>query len=231
MPVFNEDATLRPALERLLKTELPVDLEVVVVDDGSTDGSIASISDFISSEVVRVVQHRRNYGKGMAVRSGLARATGDIATILDADMEYDPADYPAVLHPILEREADVVYGTRSFGSHTAYSFWYVLGNKALAFWASFLYNAWLSDIETCYKVAPLQLWRSLDIRSRGFGMEAEVTGKFLKRGVRIFEVPITYKARRREEGKKLRWTDGVVALWILLRIRFGREAELLRPNP
>lgn len=220
MPAYNEAETLRPALERLLKTELPVELEVVVVDDGSTDGSVAAVSDLASDRVV-FVTHEENRGKGAAVRTGLERATGDLATILDADLEYDPGDYPALLEPILEGEAEVVYGTRSFGSHTAYSFWYVLGNKALAFWASFLYNSWLSDIETCYKVAPLDVWRALDIRSRGFGIEAEVTGKFLRRGFRIFEVPISYKARGREEGKKLQWTDGVMALWILLRIRFA----------
>jgi hypothetical protein len=128
-----------------------------------------------------------------------------------------------MLRPVLEDDAKVVYGTRSFGAHTAFSFWYVLGNRFLSFWASFLFNTWLSDVETCYKLAPVSIWRSLEIKSRGFGVEAEVTAKFLRRGHRIYEVPISYKARGREEGKKLNWTDGLEALWILLRIRlFGR---------
>jgi hypothetical protein len=123
---------------------------------------------------------------------------------------------------VLSGEADVVYGTRSFGSHTAYSFWYVMGNKAVTFVANALYDTWISDLETCFKMMPLELYRSLDVRSAGFGMEAEVTGKLLKRGYRPYEIPISYRARSREEGKKLTWKDGVEALWILARIRFGR---------
>ncbi|MGI8774143.1 MAG: glycosyltransferase family 2 protein [Actinomycetota bacterium] len=222
MPVYNEAATLRQALDRLLKTELPVSLQVVVVDDGSTDGSLASISDLIDGRDVVVVENPRNLGKGAAFRNGLGHATGKYVTILDADMEYDPADYVEVLRPLLDGEADVVYGTRTFGSHTAYSFWYVLGNRFLSLWASFLFNTWLSDIETCFKVAPTDTWRAIGVRSDGFGLEAEVTGKFLRRH-RIYEVPISYRARGREEGKKLNWTDGVIALWILLRVRlFGK---------
>lgn len=222
MPVFNEVATLRQALERLLKTELPVALQVVVVNDGSTDGSLQSIEDLVDGRDVLVVDNPRNLGKGAAFRNGLTHATGEYVTILDADMEYDPVDYSAILKPILEQEAQVVYGTRTFGSHTAYSFWYVLGNRFLSLWASFLFNTWLSDIETCFKVAPTETWRAIDVRSDGFGLEAEATAKFLRRH-RIYEVPITYRARGREEGKKLNWTDGVIALWILLRIRlFGK---------
>ena len=225
MPVHNERPTLAVAVERVLKTDLPVDVELVIVDDGSHDGAVEEL-DVRDRDDVVILRHERNRGKGAAVRTGLQHASGDLATVLDADLEYDPADYRALLEPMLAGEAEVAYGTRSFGSQTAYSFWYVLGNKALAFWASFLYNSWLSDIETCYKVAPLEVWRSLDIRSSGFGIEAEVTGKLLKRGYRIFEVPISYKARTRAEGKKLEWTDGLAALWILLRIRLGR-----RPRP
>lgn len=219
MPVYNEATTLRSALERLLKTDFPVDVEIVLVDDGSTDVGLSTIEDLLTTGTIKVVAHDRNRGKGAAVRTGLQNATGDLATVLDADLEYDPADYALVLRPILNGEARVVYGIRSFGSQTAYSFWYVLGNKFLAFWASFLFNSWLSDIETCYKVTDLAMWRSLDIRSDGFGIEAEVTGKILKQGERIYEVPISYKARSRDEGKKLDWTDGVAAMWILLRIR------------
>jgi dolichol-phosphate hexosyltransferase len=222
MPVYNERATLRPALDRLLKAQLQVPLEVIVVDDGSTDGSTEAIEDLAGSGGIRLLRHPRNRGKGAAIRSGLEAATGDIATVCDADLEYDPADYRELLAPLLEDEARVVYGTRTFGAHTAYSFWYVLGNKLLGIWASFLFNTWLSDVETCFKMARTDLWRSLGIRSCGFGIEAEATAKFLRKGERIYEVPIEYRARSREEGKKLRWTDGVEALWLLLRVRlFG----------
>jgi glycosyltransferase involved in cell wall biosynthesis len=219
VPVFNEAPTLRASLERLLKAKLPVPIDVVVVDDGSTDGSVETISDLIDSGSIRLVRHERNAGKGAAVRTGIQEAAGDVLTILDADLEYAPDDYALVLQPILDGDARVAYGTRSFSSHTAYSFWYVIGNRALSLWASLLFNTWLTDIETCFKVATTDVWRAIGIRSRGFGIEPEVTGKFLRAGERIFEIPIRYRARSREEGKKLRWTDGVKALWILLRVR------------
>ena len=137
----------------------------------------------------------------------------------DADLEYEPADLPSLLRPVLDGETTVVYGTRSFGSHTAYSFWYVVGNKAVTAAANVLFNSWISDLETCFKLLPLSLYRDLDIRSAGFGMEAEITGKLLARDIRPYEVAIRYRARRRGEGKKLTWHDGVEALWILARIR------------
>lgn len=224
MPVYNERDTLRPALERLLKTKLPLDVEIIVVDDGSTDGSTTGIADLTETGRARVVQHDHNKGKGHAIRTGIEAATGDLLTVLDADMEYDPEDYNAMLRAVHEDEAVVVYGTRSFGAHTAFSFWYVLGNRFVSFWASFLYNAWLTDIETCFKLAPTTVWRSLRLKSNGFDIEAEVTGKFLKGGHRIYEVPISYRARTREAGKKLRWTDGVKALWTLLRVRLFSPA-------
>lgn len=223
VPVFNERETLRPAIERLLKTELPLPVEIIVVDDGSVDGSIDTVADLVQESRIRLMRHRSNRGKGAAVRTGLACATGEVATVLDADLEYDPTNYRTLLHAMSEDGAEVVYGTRSFGSHTAYSFWYVIGNKLLAFWANLLFNVWLSDIETCFKMAPVGLWHSLNIRSQGFGIEAEVTAKLLRGGHRIYEVPIDYRARGREEGKKLHATDGLQALWILLRVRlFGR---------
>lgn len=219
MPVYNERETLRTALDRLLAVDMPVPTEVLVVDDGSTDGCTDTITDLVEEGRVRLLVQEPNQGKGAALRRGIAEATGELLTILDADLEYDPADFPALLAPILEREARVVYGARSYGGHAAYSFWFVLGNKFLAFWASFLFDAWLTDIETCLKVAPTALWRTVDLRSNGFGIEAELTGKLLARQERIFEVPISYRARGREEGKKIQWTDGVAALWILMRIR------------
>ena len=219
MPVYNEASTIRASIERLLKVEFPVATEIIVVDDGSTDGGLATISDLSREENVKLIKHELNRGKGSAVRTGIDKASGTVLTIFDADLEYDPEDLLNLLRPILEGEADVVYGTRSFGAHTAYSFWYVIGNWFLSFWASFLFNTWLSDIETCFKVARLSAWRRLKLRSKGFGIEAESTAKFLKVGYRIFETPIEYRARTREEGKKLNWTDGVAAVWILLKIR------------
>jgi len=227
MPVYNERATLRHALERLLAVEMPLETEVLLVDDGSTDGCLDTIEDLIEKGDVRVVRQTPNQGKGAALRRGIQEAEGDLLTVLDADLEYDPADFPSLLEPILEEGARVVYGKRSYGGHSAYSFWYVIGNKALAFWASLLYDAWLSDIETCLKVAPTGLWRTATLRSSGFGIEAEVTGKFLRAGERIFEVPISYRARGRDEGKKIQWTDGVAALWILLRLRLQSAPKAL----
>ncbi|MBX3313446.1 MAG: glycosyltransferase family 2 protein [Actinobacteria bacterium] len=219
MPVYNERATLREALDRLLAVEMPVPTEVLVVDDGSTDGCTDTIADLVESGAVRLIRQDPNQGKGAALRRGIAEAEGELLTILDADLEYDPRDLPELVAPILGGDAKVVYGARSYGGHAAYSFWFVMGNKMLALWASFLFDAWLTDIETCLKVAPTATWRAVDLRSDGFGIEAELTGKLLARKERIFEVPIRYKARGRDEGKKIQWTDGVAALWILLRIR------------
>jgi glycosyltransferase involved in cell wall biosynthesis len=219
VPVFNEEVRLREAVERLIKTPLPLPLEVIIVDDGSTDGGTDTVMDLVEPGRVRLLRHRRNRGKGAAVRTGITAATGDLLTVYDADLEYDPADYRRLLEPILAGEARVVFGTRAFGSHTAFSFWYVVGNKLVNLWASLLFNAWLSDVYSCYKLAYTELWRALDLRSEGFGLEAESTAKFLLRGERIYEVPISYRARSREEGKKIRPADGVRALWILARSR------------
>lgn len=221
MPAYNERATLRQAVERLLKTELALPVELVVVDDGSVDGCLDTVADVAEPGRVRLVQHLRNRGKGAAIRTGIEAARGDVLTILDADLEYDPADLGRLLEPILEDEARVVYGTRAFGAHTAYSFWYVVGNKLVNLWASFLFDAWLSDVYTCLKMAPTELWRALRLRAVGFGIEAETTARFLACGEQIYEVPISYRARSRDEGKKIRPADGMRALWILLRIRLA----------
>lgn len=219
MPVYNERATLRTAVDQLLSVDLPLPVEVLIVDDGSTDGSVETVKDLVEAGQVRVLRQPENRGKGAALHRGIAEASGDLLTILDADLEYDPQDFTRLIPPLLDGRANVVYGSRSFGGQSSYSFWYVLGNKFLAFWASFLFDTWLSDIETCLKVAPTSLWRQMTLASNGFGIEAEVTGKFLGSGEQIFEAPISYRARTREAGKKLQWTDGLDALWILLRIR------------
>jgi glycosyltransferase involved in cell wall biosynthesis len=223
VPVYNEAATVAAAMKRVLDVDYPCEVEVVMVNDGSVD-STAAILDAIDDPRARVVHHPVNRGKGAAIRTAAQHATGDYMIICDADLEYAPEEIPLLLAPVLAGEATVVYGTRTFGSHTAYSFWYVLGNKAVTMFANVVYDCWISDLETCFKLMPLDLYRELDVRSAGFGMEAEVTGKLLVRGLRPFEVPISYKARSREEGKKLTWKDGVEALWILSRERVrGRE--------
>ena len=219
MPVYNERATLRAAVERVLKTPLPIPSQLLVVDDGSTDGGLETITDLAEPDRVRLVRRRHNRGKGAAIRTGIEAAGGDLLTIFDADLEYDPADVERLLQPILAGEAAVTFGTRAFGSHTAYSFWYVVGNKAVNLWASFLFDSWLSDVYTCLKMAPTDLWRALNLRSEGFGIEAEVTAKLLRRGERVFEVPISYRARGRREGKKIRAADGFRGMGVLLRVR------------
>ena len=219
MPVYNERATLRRVVERVLKTDMPIAVELLIVDDGSIDGSLDAVADLAEPGRVRLIRHRRNRGKGTAIRTGIEAALGELLTIFDADLEYDPADLRALLAPILDGEARVVFGTRAFGAHTAYSFWYVMGNKLVNLWASLLFDTWLSDVYTCLKMAPTELWRQIDLRSGGFGVEAETTGKLLARGERVYEVPISYRARSREEGKKIRPSDGLRALWILFRIR------------
>lgn len=223
MPVYNERATVATVVERVLAVDYGCEIELVIVDDGSSDGT-AQILDALDDPRLSVHRHAVNQGKGAAIRTAAAQATGDYMVICDADLEYSPEELPKLLSPVLSGEAEVVYGTRSFGSHTAYSFWYVMGNKTVTFIANALYDTWISDLETCFKLMPLPLYRSLDIRSAGFGMEAEVTGKLLKRKIRPYEVPISYRARTREDGKKLTWKDGVEALWILARIRFSRPS-------
>jgi dolichol-phosphate hexosyltransferase len=219
VPVYNEEPTLRRALKRLLDTELPMPTEILVVDDGSVDGSLETVADLEEQGVIRVIRHEQNQGKGAAVRTGIGEAKGDFLTILDADLEYDPADYRQLLEPILAGETNVSYGTRHFGGHSTYSFWHVVGNYGVTFIANLLYNTWITDLETCLKIAPTRLWRSANLRSNGFGMEAEITAQLLRSGERIYEASITYKARGREEGKKLTWRDGFEAMWILLRVR------------
>lgn len=220
MPVYNEAATLEAAVERVLRVDYGCQMQLVIVDDGSRDDT-AKILESLTDE--RVVRHRHsvNQGKGAAIRTAASLATGDYVIICDADLEYAPEEIPGLLVPVLSGEAVVVYGTRTFGSHTAYSFWYVMGNRTVTMAANVLFDVWISDLETCFKLLPLQLYRDLDVRQAGFGMEAEITGKLLKAGARPFEVPISYRARSREDGKKLTWRDGVEALWILARVRLG----------
>ena len=221
MPVYNERATLPSALKEVLNVDFPCEVEIVVVDDGSTDGTRDLYPSQTDDPRVKLDMHERNRGKGAAIRTAATAATGDYVIMYDADLEYSAAEIPSLLALVLAGEAEVVYGTRTFGSHNAYSYAYVLGNKGVTTFANVLFNCYISDLETCFKLMPTALYRQLDIRQTGFGMEAEVTGKLLRRGVRPYEVPISYNARSREAGKKLTWRDGVEALWILLRERFA----------
>ena len=218
MPVYNEAETIDTAVKRVLAVDFPCEVELVLVDDGSQDGTADVLASLDDPRLTKH-QHVRNRGKGAAIRTAAEVASGDYMIICDADLEYSPEEIPSLLEPVLRGEAEVVYGTRTFGSHTAYSFWYVMGNKAVTMWANVLYNSWISDLETCFKLMPLTLYRSLNVKSAGFGMEAEVTAKLLRSGHRPYEVPISYAARSREAGKKLTWRDGVEALWILFRLR------------
>jgi dolichol-phosphate hexosyltransferase len=227
MPVYNEEARLPEALKQALGVDYPCEVEFVVVDDGSADATPEILARVDDSRVT-VVTHPRNMGKGAGIKDAVVHATGDYMVILDADLEYDPQDIPRLLAPVLDGRAEVVYGNRTFGSHSSFSFWYVMGNRAVTTVANMLFNCYLGDLETCFKLMPLALYRSLDVKSKGFGMEAEVTGKLLRRGVRPYEVPISYRARTREEGKKITWRDGVEALWILARERLRRPPRAAR---
>jgi dolichol-phosphate hexosyltransferase len=223
MPVFNERATVERALHQTLGASYPVsDVELVVVDDGSTDGTREILRELDAPPAFRVVERERNGGKGAALITGLAQARGEFVAIMDADLEYDPGDLPALLRPLLEDDADAVFGARGFASHSAFGFWYVLGNKAVTLAANALYDSWVSDIMTCHKVMRTDLMRSLRLREPGFAIEPEITARLLRSGARIYEVPISYRARRREEGKKLTSFDGVRVLRTLLRCRFDR---------
>jgi glycosyltransferase involved in cell wall biosynthesis len=220
MPVFNERKTVAAAIADALEADLPVDSrEVVVVDDGSTDGTAKLLASHDWPENVVVVHHDRNRGKGAAVRTALQHATGTYAAILDADLEYRAADLADVLEPLLDGTAHIVFGTRAFTSHSAYGFWYVIGNKLVTFATNLLFNAWISDVMTCHKAMRTDLFRSLPLRERGFAIEPEIAARVLRAGERIYEVPITYRARSREAGKKLTPVDGLRVLRTLLRCR------------
>jgi glycosyltransferase involved in cell wall biosynthesis len=231
MPVYNEEARLGEALKQSLAVTYHCDVELVVVNDGSRDRT-AEILDSWDDARLRVIHHPKNMGKGAAIKTAVASADGDYMVILDADLEYDPKDIPRLLQPVLDGKATVVYGNRTFGGHAAYSFWYVMGNKGVTLFANVMFNSYIGDLETCYKLMPLELYRSLSVKSKGFGMEAEVTGKLLRRKIRPYEVPISYTARTREEGKKITWKDGVEALLILTRERFRPVRKPLAvPSP
>jgi glycosyltransferase involved in cell wall biosynthesis len=217
IPAYNEESTLERVIDTVLK--VPEDLEIVLVDDGSTDRTWKVIESRVDGNRVRAIRHTANRGKGVAIRTALDNARGYLMLIQDADLEYSPADYRALLEPLKAERATVVYGSRAFSSHAAYSYWYVVGNRLVTLVTNVLYNCYLSDIETGYKVMPVEVARALNLRANGFELEPEITAKLLRSGHRIFEVPITYNARTREEGKKLTAVDGMKAIVTLLRYR------------
>jgi glycosyltransferase involved in cell wall biosynthesis len=218
MPVFNEMATIDEIIPRVLAIPLPV--ELIVVDDCSTDGTRQHLQELQREHGFMLLLQERNQGKGAALRRGFAAVTGNMVAIQDADLEYSPEELPELADLIIEGRADVVYGSRFLGRHRVFLFTHYLGNRVLTLLTNVLYNTMLTDMETCYKVMRREVLNGLELESNGFGIEPEITAKIFKRGYRVYEVPISYDGRTYEEGKKISWRDGVVAIWVLVKNRF-----------
>ncbi len=225
MPIYNEERTLPTILRHVLAR--PEVGEVIAVDDGSTDRSWDILVRFAEQDPrVRILRQPRNLGKGAALRRAIAELRMPFALVQDADLEYDPRDYPILLQPLREGRADVVYGVRGFGGHTAYSFWFVIGNKVITLVANLLFNAYISDLETGFKVLRSELWKRLNLGGDRFEIEPDITARVLRLGYRIHEVRIRYYARSREAGKKITWRDGLRAVTYLMRMRVARKQSL-----
>ncbi|HKV88388.1 MAG TPA: glycosyltransferase family 2 protein [Candidatus Dormibacteraeota bacterium] len=230
VPAFNEGRTIERVVRRVL--EQPCVQQVVIVDDGSTDGTLAEARRLTSDSRVTVKHHEANRGKGAGIRTGLDAIDAPLVIVQDADLEYDPADYERLIAPILRGRADVVFGTRGFAGHSAYSYWFVVGNRLVTTATNMLFNCYIQDMETGFKVMRTSLMRRLGLRGDRFDVEPQITGRILRLGYRIYEIPIEYAARTREQGKKLTWRDGVKALFVLVRVRFSTRASLFgRPDP
>lgn len=215
IPAYNEPKTVAEII-RQLKAVKGFDREIIVVDDGSTDNTIKVIKDI---KDITIIRHKKNQGKGSAIRTGIAIAAGDYLLVQDADLEYDPQDIPAMLDPIRRGKAEVVYGSRFTGQRRNMFFWHWIGNQLLTLITNILYNTTLSDMETCYKLMPTKLAKSLNLKAKHFEFEPEVTAKILKKGIRIWEVPISYAGREYQEGKKISAKDALPALWTLVKER------------
>jgi glycosyltransferase involved in cell wall biosynthesis len=220
MPVYNERTTIDEIVARVLA--VPLRVELIVVDDCSRDGTRERLQELQRTYGFTLLLQEHNQGKGAALRRGFSAVTGDIVVIQDADLEYSPEEFPQLVELIVEGRADVVYGSRFLGRHRVFLFTHYLGNRMLTFLTNVLYNTMLTDMETCYKVMRREVLQAMDLESNGFGIEPEMTAKIFKRGYRVYEVPITYDGRGYDEGKKIGWKDGVVALWILFKYRFSR---------
>ncbi len=221
VPVFNERNTVVEIIRRMRAVQLPdnVESEIIVIDDGSTDGT-RDVLKQLNDSTVRVLLQDRNRGKGAAVRTGIQHATGDYILVQDADLEYDPQDWPKLVNPVLAGKARVVYGSRFTGERRNMLFLHWVGNRFLSLATNVLYNTTLSDMETCYKLIDRAVLDGMKLRADRFDIEPEITAKILKQGVRIYEVPISYTGREFEEGKKITWKDGFAALWTLVKYRF-----------
>ena len=221
VPIFNERNTVVEIMRRMRTVDLPIEREFVLVDDGSTDGT-RQVLQQLADSTARVVTHPKNLGKGAAIRSGLAHATGDLVLIQDADLEYDPEDWPKLLAPVFRGKATVVYGSRFTGERRNMLFLHWIGNRMLSLLTNVLYNTTLSDMETCYKLFDRSVLDRITIKSDRFDFEPEITAKVLRQGIRIYEVPISYAGREPSEGKKITWRDGFAAVSALVRYRFAR---------
>jgi len=218
MPVFNERDTVEEIIRRTLA--IPLRTQLVVVDDCSTDGTRDILATLQRELGFTLVLQPQNAGKGSALRRGFQEVRGDLVVIQDADLEYSPEEFPQLIELICQGRADVVYGSRFLGKHRVFMFTHYMGNKLLTMATNVLYNTMLTDMETCYKVMRTEVLRSMALEANGFGIEPELTAKIFKRGYRVYEVPITYDGRGYDEGKKIGWRDGFVALWVLLKFRF-----------
>lgn len=225
MPIYNEERTLRTILGHVL--DRPEVGEVIAVDDGSRDTSWSILDEFAARDSrVRPLRQPQNAGKGSALRRAIGEVRLPYAIVQDADLEYDPRDYPLLLEPLIENRADVVYGVRGFGGQTAYSYWFVVGNRMVTMASNVLFDSYISDMETGYKCLRTSLWQRLNLHGTRFDIEPEITARVLRLGYRIHEVPIRYYARSREDGKKLTWRDGFHALTTLMKLRLGSERRL-----
>ena len=218
MPVYNEKRTVEEIIRRVIA--VPVRTELIVVDDGSNDGTREILTELERELKFKLIFQPNNAGKGAALRRGFQEVSGDLVVIQDADLEYSPEEFPELIELICQGRADVVYGSRFLGRHRVFLFTHYAGNRLLTLMTNVLYNTMLSDMETCYKVMRTDVLRSMTLESDGFGIEPEMTAKIFKRHYRVYEVPITYDGRGYEEGKKITWRDGIVALWVLLKFRF-----------
>ena len=221
VPVFNERNTLTEIVRRMRAVELPVDREIIIVDDGSSDGG-DKVMAALEDSTVRILRHEGNKGKGAAIRTGMAKARGDLLLIQDADLEYDPEDWPKLLATLLRGKADVVYGSRFTGERKNMLVWHWIGNRVLSMVTNLLYNTTISDMETCYKLFDRKVLDGVVVQSDRFDFEPEITAKVLRRGYRIYEVPISYSGREFDEGKKITWRDGFGALRALVKYRFAK---------